>query len=172
MVIGCRWSEFTRHLLSNGMQIQGFARLRSDISLQMVCLRRRLSQQRKYADFLADLEVYNVKTDGWGLIALAGVLVSISSAVAWPREPLKLPADGDWGNSVSSTTADAEAEEPPAEISKRIGNAIVAVTIFHHVTTAFGAWDFYKRDSHYSTSMSIGVWANVFLTAVGTLSFL
>ncbi|KAL7009078.1 hypothetical protein EMMF5_001275 [Cystobasidiomycetes sp. EMM_F5] len=118
-----------------------------------------------------DLEVYNVKTDGWGLIALAGVLVSISSAVAWPREPLKLPADGDWGNSVSSTTADAEAEEPPAEISKRIGNAIVAVTIFHHVTTAFGAWDFYKRDSHYSTSMSIGVWANVFLTAVGTLSF-
>lgn len=45
--------------------------------------------------------------------------------------------------------------------------AAVLATVFHHVTTAHGSWQHYKLDSHYNTAMSIGVWANVWLTLAG-----
>merc|ERR1711939_1224558 len=32
-----------------------------------------------------DLELYNVRTDAWGLLSLAGVMVTISQAVPYPR---------------------------------------------------------------------------------------
>jgi hypothetical protein len=45
--------------------------------------------------------------------------------------------------------------------------SVVAATIFHHITTGIGAYQHYKLPSHYNTSMSIGVWGNVWLTLTG-----
>jgi hypothetical protein len=47
----------------------------------------------------------------------------------------------------------------------------VAATIFHHVTTGIGAYQHYKLDTHYNTSMWIGVWGNVFLTVAGAVTW-
>lgn len=82
-----------------------------------------------------DLEKYTVKTDAWGLISLALVLVTLSAYAS--------------------------------QTSASFKRAAVLVTVFHHVTTGLGAWEHYKMDSHFNTSMGIGVWANVWLTLVG-----
>ncbi|CAD0110617.1 unnamed protein product [Aureobasidium uvarum] len=84
-----------------------------------------------------DLELYNVRTDGWGLISQAVALAVLSRGYS------------------------------KGGISRTYSSAFVAVSIFHHITTMFGAWQHYKLDSHYTKAMSIGVWFNAFLTAVG-----
>jgi hypothetical protein len=48
--------------------------------------------------------------------------------------------------------------------------AVVAATVFHHVTTGIGAYQHYMLDSHYNTSMGIGVWGNVWLTLTGLIT--
>lgn len=50
--------------------------------------------------------------------------------------------------------------------------AIVAATVFHHVTTGVGAWQHYKLESHYNAAMGIGVWGNVWLTLTGLFTLL
>lgn len=45
--------------------------------------------------------------------------------------------------------------------------AAILISLFHHVTTAIGAYGHYAKESHYNPSMAIGVWVNVFLTLVG-----
>ncbi|KAF1349081.1 hypothetical protein BDV97DRAFT_370288 [Delphinella strobiligena] len=87
-----------------------------------------------------DLEVYTTKTDAWGLISLALLLVIL--------------------NVYSSET------------SLSFKRAAILATVFHHVTTGLGAWEHYKLDSHFNTSMGIGVWANVWLTGVGLVAVL
>ncbi|KAL1303429.1 hypothetical protein AAFC00_006819 [Neodothiora populina] len=82
-----------------------------------------------------DLERYTIKTDAWGLISLALLLVTLSIYAS--------------------------------QTSAGFRRAAVLVTVMHHVTTGIGAWDHYKMDSHFNTSMGIGVWANVWLTLVG-----
>ncbi|KAI4716290.1 RNI-like protein [Aureobasidium sp. EXF-10727] len=84
-----------------------------------------------------DLELYNVRTDGWGLISQAVALTVLSRGYS------------------------------KGGISRTYSSAFIAVSIFHHITTMFGAWQHYKLDSHYTKAMSIGVWVNAFLTAVG-----
>ncbi|KAH0152846.1 hypothetical protein KCU82_g11648, partial [Aureobasidium melanogenum] len=84
-----------------------------------------------------DLELYNVRTDGWGLISLAGSLIVLSRAYA------------------------------RGGINRTYSKAFIAVSIFHHVTTMIGAYQHYKLDTHYTKAMWIGVWVNAFLTAVG-----
>jgi hypothetical protein len=64
---------------------------------------------------------------------------------------------------------------PAAGTSKVSGalpyaRAVVAATVFHHVTTGIGAYQHYKLDSHYNTSMAIGVWGNVWLTLTGLVT--
>lgn len=98
----------------------------------------------------ADLEVYNVWNDAWGLMTLAGVLLSFAKVV--PH---------------GSGNADESARH-----AKPYARAVILATIFHHVTTAYGAYQHYKLDSHYNISMGIGVWANVFLTLVGSATLL
>jgi hypothetical protein len=83
-----------------------------------------------------DLELYNVRNDGWCLVTLGLILLSLNGAVAS-------------GNRVM---------------------AIVAATVFHHVTTGIGAYAHYKLDSHYNMSMGIGVWANVWLAVSGIVT--
>jgi hypothetical protein len=48
--------------------------------------------------------------------------------------------------------------------------AVVAATVFHHITTGIGAYQHYKLDTHYNTSMAIGVWGNVWLTLTGVIT--
>ncbi|KAG9559134.1 RNI-like protein, partial [Aureobasidium melanogenum] len=84
-----------------------------------------------------DLELYNVRTDGWGLISLAASLMVLSRAYA------------------------------RGGINRTYSKAFIAVSIFHHVTTMIGAYQHYKLDTHYTKAMWIGVWVNAFLTAVG-----
>ncbi|KAL6706962.1 hypothetical protein ACN47E_004912 [Coniothyrium glycines] len=94
-----------------------------------------------------DLELYNIRNDGWCLITLALILVSLHNAV-----PL------------SSSPSTKLSSIPYA-------TSIVAATIFHHVTTAIGAYQHYKLETHYNTSMFIGVWVNVFLTIAGLVTW-
>jgi mannan endo-1,6-alpha-mannosidase len=89
-----------------------------------------------------DLELYNVRNDGWCLVTLAIILISFTNAV-----PFSAPAKN-------------LASIPYAK-------SVVAATIFHHITTGIGAYQHYKLPSHYNTSMSIGVWGNVWLTLTG-----
>ena len=88
-----------------------------------------------------DLETYNVRNDGWCLVTLALILISFTNAV------------------------------PLAPAAKRssipYAKAVVAATLFHHITTGIGAYQHYKLPSHYNTSMGIGVWGNVWLTLTG-----
>lgn len=51
--------------------------------------------------------------------------------------------------------------------SVELKRALVGATVFHHVLTAVGAYEHYKKVSHYTFAMGIGVWVNVFLTIVG-----
>jgi mannan endo-1,6-alpha-mannosidase len=92
-----------------------------------------------------DLELYNVRNDGWCLITLALILIGFTNAV---------PGQG---------TSKSQGALPYAK-------AVVAATVFHHVTTGIGAYQHYKLDSHYNTSMAIGVWANVWLTISGAVT--
>ncbi|EMD64071.1 hypothetical protein GGP41_006525 [Bipolaris sorokiniana] len=90
-----------------------------------------------------DLETYNVRNDGWCLITLALVLISLTNAVPFTSESVKKFS------------------------SVPYAKAIVAATIFHHVATGIGAYQHYKLPSHYNTSMSIGVWGNIWLSLTG-----
>lgn len=92
-----------------------------------------------------DLELYNVRNDGWCLITLALILIGFTNAV---------PAAG---------TSKASGALPYAKM-------VVASTLFHHITTGFGAYQHYKLDTHYNTSMAIGVWGNVWLTLSGVVT--
>ncbi|KAF1938749.1 mannan endo-1,6-alpha-mannosidase DCW1 precursor [Clathrospora elynae] len=94
-----------------------------------------------------DLELYNVRNDGWCLITLALILISFTNAVPF-----------------SSAPATKLTSIPYAK-------AVVAATVFHHITTGIGAYQHYKVPSHYNTSMSIGVWGNVWLTLTGLFTW-
>jgi len=114
-----------------------------------------------------DLELYNVRTDAWGLLSLAGVMVTISQAVPYPRLFASTTStDVKVGVKDDEQEEDDEAEEKQL-IAPSIRNTLILVSIFHHITTGIGAFQHYKRDTHYNTSMGIGVWANAFLTVVG-----
>ncbi|KAI5265899.1 hypothetical protein E4T47_08420 [Aureobasidium subglaciale] len=86
-----------------------------------------------------DLELYNVRTDGWGLISLAAALLVLSRAYSL------------------------------GHVNRSYSKAVVLVSVFHHVTTMMGAYQHYKLDSHYTAAMWIGVWVNLFLTVVGAI---
>ncbi|RMY43741.1 hypothetical protein D0865_11033 [Hortaea werneckii] len=99
-----------------------------------------------------DLELYNIRTDAWGLLALAMLLVALSDAVPLPPTLA--------GSSLANSTA-------PTQYKKPYARAAVLITIFHHITTGFGAYQHWKLDSHHTVAMDIGVYGNVALTALG-----
>lgn len=55
----------------------------------------------------------------------------------------------------------------PTQYKKPYARAAVLITIFHHITTGFGAYQHWKLDSHHTIAMDIGVYGNVGLTALG-----
>lgn len=104
-------------------------------------------EHHAYHILYVDLEIYNVWTDAWGLITIALLLLALSGTL-----PFMASGSG-------------KSQSPYAK-------ATVLATMFHHVTTAFGAYGHYNRDSHYTTAMWIGVWVNIGLTAVGAVVLL
>ncbi|GAB7357391.1 hypothetical protein MBLNU459_g8329t1 [Dothideomycetes sp. NU459] len=98
-----------------------------------------------------DLEIYNVWTDAWGLITIALLMLALSGTAPFMTSP--------------GAVRTGKVQSPYAK-------AVVLVTMFHHVTTAIGAYQHYAVDTHYTTAMWIGVWVNVGLTAVGAFVLL
>jgi hypothetical protein len=103
---------------------------------------------------LPDLELYITWTDAFGLITLAAILLVVSDAV---------PIPGNLVGSSFSVPASEKGKKPYAK-------AIIALTIFHHVTTGIGSFQHWKVDSHRTVAMDIGVWGNVALTALGVVT--
>lgn len=109
-----------------------------------------------------DLELYNVRNDGWCLITLALILISFTNAIPLYSSP----------KSIHSADAPKAFQSNKNNGALPYAKAVVAATIFHHVTTGIGAYQHYKLESHYNTSMGIGVWGNVWLTLTGLFTLL
>lgn len=100
------------------------------------------------------MELYNIRTDAWGLISLGMVLIALSDAVPLP----------------SSMVGSALATPAPAQYKKPYARAAILITMFHHVTTGLGAYQHWRMPTHHTTAMDIGVYANVVLTVMGVLA--
>ena len=111
---------------------------------------------------IADLERYNVRTDAWGLITIALLLLIFSDAVP-------LPFFSSWKPTTILTAAEKDAEK---RVAQRYAKAAIAVDVFHHVTTGLGAWTHYAKDTHYNASMGIGVWGCAGLAMLGVTTLL
>jgi len=98
-----------------------------------------------------DLELYNIRTDAWGLIALGMILVALADAVPLP----------------SSLVGSSFVNSAPSQYKKPYARAAVLITIFHHVTTGIGAYQHWKLESHHTVAMDIGVYGNIGLTLLG-----
>ncbi|OQO08661.1 hypothetical protein B0A48_06531 [Cryoendolithus antarcticus] len=107
--------------------------------------RDHLSQEP--SNVMRDLELYNIWTDGWQLLTIALLLLTMSGLVPLPGSA-----------------------SPASKSAKPYAKALVAVTMLHHVTTSFGAWAHYAKVTHYTPAMGVGVWVNVFLTVAGAVT--
>nr|POE60624.1 aspyridones efflux protein apdf [Quercus suber] len=102
-----------------------------------------------------DLEIYNVWTDAFGLLALAAVLLAMADAAPLPAS---------WTASALSST------EVPTAAKKPYARAAIVITMFHHITTGIGAWQHWRLASHHTPAMDIGVYGNIGLTLLGVLA--
>lgn len=98
-----------------------------------------------------DLEIYTIWNDGWQLLTLALMLLIFTNAIPLP----------------ASLTGSSSSSPGPKKPYARLA---IIVTIFHHITTCYGAYQHYSLPSHYTKAMGIGVWFNVFLTAAGLVA--
>ncbi|KAK0289304.1 hypothetical protein LTR54_012890 [Friedmanniomyces endolithicus] len=99
-----------------------------------------------------DLELYNIRTDAWGLLTLAMLLLALADAVPLPASLV--------GSSLASPNA-------PSQYKKPYARAAVLITLFHHVATGVGAYQHWRLESHHTVAMDIGVYGNVGLIALG-----
>ncbi|KAG8631521.1 hypothetical protein KVT40_000661 [Elsinoe batatas] len=99
-----------------------------------------------------DLEIYNIRTDAWGLLTIALMLLVVSGAVQLPFL------------SNSKTRGQRAAGLQP------YAKAAILADVFHHVMTGVGAWSHYAKDSHYNTSMGVGVWGCTGLALLGLVT--
>ena len=72
--------------------------------------------------FTADLELYTTRTDGYGLITLAALLLVLADAVPLPQSLV---------GSAFNMPASEKGKKPYAK-------AVIILTIFHHITTGIG----------------------------------
>ena len=120
-----------------------------------------------------DLELYNIRNDGWCLITLALILLSLTSAIPSSSNSKTSPqTTSNSSKAVHSADAPQALKTGGANAVLPYARAIVAATIFHHFTTGLGAWQHYKLASHYNTAMGIGVWGNVWLVVTGVFTLL
>ncbi|KAK1085537.1 hypothetical protein LTR33_002046 [Friedmanniomyces endolithicus] len=98
-----------------------------------------------------DLELYNIRTDAWGLLTIAMLLLALADAVPLPASLV--------GSSLS--------DPAPSQYKKPYARVAVLITLFHHVTTGIGAYQHWRLTSHHTVAMDIGVYGNVGLTLLG-----
>ncbi|KAK5132108.1 hypothetical protein LTR08_000359 [Meristemomyces frigidus] len=115
-----------------------------------------LSYQESFGMAPNDLELYNIRTDAWGLLTIAMLLLALADAVPLPESLV--------GSSLSSPA--------PSQYKKPYARAAVLITIFHHVTTGIGAYQHWKLESHHTVAMDIGVYGNVGLTVLGVAALM
>ena len=96
-----------------------------------------------------DLELYNIRTDAWGLLTIALLTLLVADAIPFIN--------------VGSAGASGSARRPYAK-------AMIWATIFHHVTTGIGAYQHWSRETHNTPAMAIGVYGNIFLTLSGLVA--
>lgn len=99
-----------------------------------------------------DLEIYNVRTDAWGLLTIALMLVVVSGAVPLP-----------FLSNSKTTSQQSQGLQPYAK-------AAILADVFHHVMTGLGAWSHYAKETHYNTSMGVGVWGCSGLALLGLVT--
>ena len=72
------------------------------------------------------------------------------------------------GSSPSSSTSSPASSQSAA--AKPYAKLAIMATMFHHVTTGYGAYTHWVRESHHTKSMDIGVYGNVALTVLGLVA--
>lgn len=80
-----------------------------------------------------------------------------------------------FSNAVPLPTALTGGGQPDAQASrarKPYAKLAILATMFHHVTTAYGAYTHWSRPTHHTKAMDIGVYCNVALTALGGAALL
>lgn len=101
-----------------------------------------------------DLEIYTTRVDAYGLLTLAALLVALSDAVPLP-------------NSMTGSAFVA----PVSDRSKKpYGRVIVLLTMVHHILTGVGSFDHWRKPTHHTLAMDIGVYGNIGLTALGAVA--
>ena len=98
-----------------------------------------------------DLEIYTTRTDAYGLLTLAALLVALSDAVPLPA-------------SLSGSSFVAPVSD---RAKKPYGRVIVLLTMVHHVLTAIGSFEHWVKPTHRTPAMDIGVFANAALVVLG-----
>ena len=101
--------------------------------------------------FHTDLELYTTRTDAFCLLSLSAILLVISDAIPLPK------------GLTGSQLADTGNKKPYAR-------AIVLITILHHIATGIGSYSHWVRPSHHTIAMDIGVYGNIFFTALGVVA--
>ncbi|GAB7358348.1 hypothetical protein MBLNU230_g2419t1 [Neophaeotheca triangularis] len=97
-----------------------------------------------------DLELYNIWTDAWGLFTIALMLLILSGTVPLPAF-------------LSSQQHSSNSPGVKAPYAK----AAILATIFHHVTTGYGAYQHWSLPSHHNRAMDVGVYGCAFFAVLG-----
>lgn len=103
---------------------------------------------------MLDLEIYTIWTDGFQLLTLALIMVILSGVV-----PLPAPLNAFYSKDPAAMRA-----------AKPLARAIILATLFHHITTGYGAYQHWAKPSHHTVAMDIGVYGNIGLTLLGLLA--
>lgn len=98
-----------------------------------------------------DLELYTTRTDAFGLLTLAALLLVLCDAVPLPQSLV--------GSAVTIPTS------PPSK--KPYARAMILLTMLHHITTGIGSFSHWVQESHRTVAMDIGVFGNLGLVALG-----
>lgn len=100
-----------------------------------------------------DLELYNIWTDAWGLFTIALMLLILSGTVPLPD---------------FLSSAPREPNEPG--VKPPHAKAAILATIFHHVTTGYGAYQHWSLASHHNRAMDVGVYGCAFFALLGVVA--
>lgn len=102
----------------------------------------------------ADLEIYTIWTDGFQLLTLALIMLIFSGAVPLP----------------AAITGSKRSDPAATKALKPYARAVILATLFHHITTGYGAYQHWSKPSHHTVAMDIGVYGNVGLTILGIMA--
>ncbi|KXL47350.1 hypothetical protein M433DRAFT_64243, partial [Acidomyces richmondensis BFW] len=88
-----------------------------------------------------DLELYTIRTDAWGSLTVAAIIISLAVAVPLPEFMV--------GSALTSPEL-SHRERPYT-------HAVFTMKIFHHVMTGIGSFQHRRMQSHRTLASGIGV---------------